>query len=76
MQNKKINLMEKKGLLKRYQGKQHKKENNMSSTMNKNQPSNSIVDGFWKLILIVCMLLGRLELYTVLLILLPTFWRK
>lgn len=29
-----------------------------------------------KLILIVCMLLGRLELYTVLLLFMPTFWRK
>jgi len=29
-----------------------------------------------KLILIVCMLLGRLELYTVLLLFLPSFWRR
>ncbi len=29
-----------------------------------------------KLILIFCMLLGRLELYTVLILLLPAFWRK
>ena len=27
-------------------------------------------------ILIICMLMGRLELYTVLVLLLPTFWRK
>ncbi len=29
-----------------------------------------------KLILIVCMLLGRLELYTVLLLFMPSFWRR
>jgi len=29
-----------------------------------------------KLILILCMLLGRLELYTVLVLLVPSFWRK
>jgi trk system potassium uptake protein TrkH len=29
-----------------------------------------------KLILILCMLLGRLELYTVLLLCMPAFWKK
>jgi hypothetical protein len=34
------------------------------------------VPGIGKWILIVCMLLGRLEIYTFLVLLVPGFWRK
>jgi len=29
-----------------------------------------------KLVLIVCMLMGRLELYTLLVVLMPSFWKR
>ncbi|NCO52977.1 MAG: TrkH family potassium uptake protein [Deltaproteobacteria bacterium] len=34
------------------------------------------VPGFGKTVLILCMLMGRLELFTVLVLLFPSFWRK
>jgi len=34
------------------------------------------IPGVGKWILIVCMLLGRLEIYTILVLLVPSFWRK
>lgn len=34
------------------------------------------ITGFGKSVLILCMLLGRLELFTVLVLFLPSFWRK
>jgi trk system potassium uptake protein TrkH len=34
------------------------------------------VPGIGKWTLIVCMLLGRLEIYTILVLLVPGFWRK
>jgi Trk-type K+ transport system membrane component len=36
----------------------------------------SIVAPFGKGVLIICMLLGRLELFTVLVLVFPSFWRK
>ena len=36
----------------------------------------AVVPGIGKWILIVCMLLGRLEIYTILVLLVPSFWRK
>ncbi len=36
----------------------------------------SHVPGFGKAVLIVCMLMGRLELFTVLVLFFPSFWRK
>jgi trk system potassium uptake protein TrkH len=36
----------------------------------------AVIPGIGKWILIVCMLLGRLEIYTILVLLVPSFWRK
>ena len=38
--------------------------------------SFEIVDPFGRVVLTVCMLLGRLEVFTVLALLSPTFWRS